>query len=169
MMRGDRMSLACSGLLCYNGYTMQSMLKEKIKDYISGLQELRSPFSFPVGAIIAEKEDRAALISLLQKNSVEVFSVSAHHPDFLLRKLEEAMRGHAIIAWNLDEPLSGLLMNQLSNLAGGFSYVHHVGTERPTVSATLDGKAKLLLLMEPDYYENFMGQDIISSVCGVFK
>lgn len=139
--------------------------KEKLEDYLSGFRELENPYALPIGTVIIKEDDRPAVLQSISATRSTIIETEGLHPDIPLRTLYTTIKKEGMAVLNLKEELPAKIANQLANLASGVFHATLAGNATPAIIAPLSPKAKVMLVLTDEMYQNFPFQNIISSVC----
>ena len=138
---------------------------EKLKDYLSGLKEIRGRESFPIGAILVDETDRKEVLKNQEFNNLLVIEIDDGHPDIVLEKLAGAINSGFTALLNIGKVLPVKLMNFLISLAHGQTALNLAGHEKPIFLDPSSIEGKVVMLMNKKTYDTLELQDTISSVC----
>ena len=139
--------------------------KEKLTDYISGLQSLAKPSSTPIGAIFIDEKDRLETLKEFKGKSVSVMHVNNRHEDMVLGDLLSAIPSSKTAVLNIQNALPAKIYNQLRNIAGGQTIVMLAGKKKPEILNPIPSRAKIILVMSKQFYENNIWGELVTSAC----
>lgn len=145
---------------------MEELQKEKLKDYLSGLGDLRNTSSFPIGAVIAKEADRNDVLEFFKEEKIAVFDGNAGD---VLKNLRDFVMKNQTTALNMKKEPDLKFLNRLRDLSENRIESFLGGEKRLPVSNTSPSRGFVILLMNEDDYQKFVLGDIISSYCNLTK
>lgn len=147
---------------------MNTQQKEKLKDYISGLKELKNTQTPPIGAIIVDTKNRKDAIKILQSQKIAVIANDRKNPYKALNLIAKNIKKGNEVALDFEGSLDNKVMQGLENISNGFFYATFPGKKKPEVINPINKKSKLIVLAEKNVFDAVLaGKDFISSVCRI--
>lgn len=146
---------------------MTTKQKNKLRDYISGLEELKKPSSFSIGAVIIDEKNRNDILKIAKKEKISILKPEKFHPDITLENLIKIIEKGKIAILDIQKELPQKIINSLSNLIAGYLNVRLAGEKEPLILNPLPKGGKVVFLMNKGFYSDLALQDMISSVCRV--
>ncbi len=147
---------------------MNNQQKEKLKDYISGLKELKNTQTPPIGAIIVDIKNKKDAVKMLKSQKIAVVMNDKKNPyktlDFIAKNIKKGNE----IALDFESGLDIKVMQALENISNGFFYTILPGKKKPEVINPINKKSKLVLLAEKKVFDDVLGgRNFVSSVCRI--
>lgn len=139
--------------------------KEKLIEYISGMQSLKKPSSVPIGAILIDEKDRQAVLKEFKGKTISIMHVNNRHEDLVLKDLLSAMRSSKIAVVNIQNSLPAKIYNQLHTIVSGHMRVALAGKKNPDVINSIPAGAKIILIITKEFYNDTIWGDLITSAC----
>jgi len=143
--------------------------RDKLRDYISGLNELKDSVYFPIGVVIFDEEDRSGVASYLKEDGVLVTETDKVNVGAVMSALISSIKNKEIAALNISDKISPDIIRHLRNLSENKIDASVQWLTGQTISDSALKKGKLVILMNKDEYDRFSMPNIISSACALWN
>jgi hypothetical protein len=144
---------------------MSEEQKEKVIDYLDGLEEINPAGKLIIGAIITQADLKKEIEALILSKGGLILD-SSYHPDNILMDLVWAFEKSSIVALDTVNPLSNKVTEQLFNLGeSGQTVTNVLGGEQQILS--VGEKSRLVLIFDDLKYGSEKINNLPASVCRI--
>lgn len=152
---------------------MESAKVEKLKDYFSGLRELKNLPFFPIGIIIVDERERNEARDIVKAEQIPMFTIDRNdntfHPDVVLEGVISVLQNKHGVALDVRNALPPKIFNQLANLSHNRIYVQLAGKAEPVNMNPVPAGGFVVLLMNDAQYRDLVLGDTASSFCNLAR